>query len=89
MEAAVLTYHFDINLASYAGVTQGITNGILMSKNMSNEINTLQIKLNVTWWVATEANPMLDWVLVRGGDRKEVDIDARARYYLRGRNLKC
>lgn len=56
--------------AGYTDVTKCIINEILACKNMSNELENLQIQLDVTQRLVAQTNLRLDMVLARGGNRK-------------------
>lgn len=70
MDTAVQFNQYDIDLASYGEVTQGIINKILVRTNKSNEIKSLWTQLDVTRWSAVQAKTRLDRTLARTGDRE-------------------
>lgn len=80
MESDIPTDQFDTDPASYTSVARGIIKEILMSKNMSNEMESLQIVLDVTQRAAVQANTRLDQVLARGGETEVAHLDAGSRF---------
>lgn len=80
LEATIQNNKFDTNPDGYAEVTQGIIKGILACKNISNEIESLQIQLYVTQPWAAQANLRLDRLLSRVGDGEVARLGAGSQF---------
>lgn len=61
-------------------MTREIVNKIFKCKNMSNEIEILQIRLHVTQQGATEANKRLDQILARVSDPDVARLEAGSQF---------
>lgn len=68
MEYLVQTNLFNNHPAGHTGVAWGIINNILRCKNMSKEIDSLHIQLDVTRETGAEAYRRLNQVLAREMD---------------------
>lgn len=68
MEAVVQTNQFYIDSADYTELTRATIMEILACRNMSNEMESLQIQLDMSQRSAVEVNLRFDRVLSRWGD---------------------